>query len=345
MILAVTPGDPAGIGPELAWKTLAPQRSPMRPSAGTRVVCFGATEPFERLGARVIRVDPSFNRESLPRVGPGEVLMVAAPTMAPQKRADAAALAGYQSGWSIEAATRAALAGLVDAVVTGPISKSRLRRGGFAFPGHTEMLASLCAGSRRRPVPVTMMLANDSLRVSLVTTHLPLGRVASHLNKKQVLRAIDQTVQSLRSWWGISRPRIGVCALNPHAGEGGLLGREEISVIAPAIRAAQKKHADTAEITGPHPADTLFARNHSQAPEKRLDAVVCMYHDQGLVPVKLIDFPRTVNITLGLPIIRTSVDHGVAFDLVGTGRADPSSFQSALALAERLAQLHKGKSK
>jgi len=331
MILAITPGDPAGIGPEVVHKTML--QPPI--DSSVRVVCFGAPEPFEQLGVRVVRLNAVSEIASLPARSAGVLHFVAPPR--PPFRGKAAC-AGYQSGWSIEAASRAALSGLVDALVTGPISKSRLQAGGYAYPGHTEMLATLCGktATRRRgharPVPlaVTMMLANDRLRVSLVTTHLPLSGVSKALSSAKIIQTIDHTVVALREWWGIKKPHVAVCALNPHAGESGLMGDEEIKIITPAIARARRRYAGRATITGPHPADTLFSQS-------RADAVVCMYHDQGLIPVKLIDFPNTVNVSLGLPIIRTSVDHGVAFDLAGTGRADPSSFSQALALAARLA--------
>jgi 4-hydroxythreonine-4-phosphate dehydrogenase len=181
-----------------------------------------------------------------------------------------------------------------------------------------------------------MMLANPRLRVSMVTSHLPLSDVPRALTAAEIFRAVEHTASALRSWWGIAKPRIAVCALNPHAGEGGLLGTEERDLIIPALAQLRRRLARVAEISGPHPSDTLFAQNDARSPRERYDAVVAMYHDQGLIPVKLLDFPGTVNVSLGLPMIRTSVDHGVAFDLVGTGRADPTSFQQALALAAQL---------
>jgi 4-hydroxythreonine-4-phosphate dehydrogenase len=151
-----------------------------------------------------------------------------------------------------------------------------------------------------------------------------------------VTRAVEHTASHLQKWWGIARPRVAIAALNPHAGEGGMFGREEIRTISPAIRALRRRHPSW-RLEGPLPADTLFAKHAMARPGDRYDAVVCMYHDQGLVPVKLLDFPRTVNVTLGLPIIRTSVDHGTGFDIAGKGIADPSSLISAIRLAEQLA--------
>jgi 4-hydroxythreonine-4-phosphate dehydrogenase len=239
-------------------------------------------------------------------------------------------LAGFQSGWSLETAARMALAGEACALVTGPISKERLQRGGYPYFGHTDFLADLCKGRSSKPIPNTMMLANDRLRVSLVTTHLALGRVPAALTRAGIRRATLQTYEALRAYWRIRRPRIAICALNPHAGENGLMGREEIELVTPEAAFLRRKLAGRAQILGPLPADTLFTQLGAY------DAVVAMYHDQGLIPVKLLDFPRTVNVTLGLPIVRTSVDHGVAFDLVGKGTADPTSLESALDLAIRI---------
>jgi 4-hydroxythreonine-4-phosphate dehydrogenase len=249
-----------------------------------------------------------------------------------------AALEGFQAGWSIERATRLVLAGAAGALVTGPINKAKLNAGGYAFPGHTEMLAALCAEPAKKRLPVTMMLANDQLRVSLVTTHVALSRVSAVLRVPEIIRATTHTIESLRADHGIRRPRVAVCGLNPHAGEGGLFGNEESRVILPAIRRLRHQFAGQAEILGPLPSDTLFATHLLARGRRRFDAIVCMYHDQGLIPVKLVDFYGTVNLSLGLPIIRTSVDHGVAYDLVGTGRARPDSMVAALRMAESMAR-------
>jgi 4-hydroxythreonine-4-phosphate dehydrogenase len=321
MILAVTPGDPQGIGPEIVWKAIRAKRFK------ARLLCVGARAPFDRLGARVIEVD-SQGLEP-PRERAPHVWLLPAPERAPRARLH---LEGYQSGWSIETATSLVQNGLARALVTGPISKDRLNLGGYAYPGHTEFLADLC------DVPqVTMMLANDTLRITLATTHVALKDVPRELSTRAVTRAVEHTGTHLERWWGRSRPRIGVAALNPHAGENGMFGREEIETIEPALRKLRKKHPRW-RIEGPLPADTLFAKHVATRPRDRFDAVVCMYHDQGLIPVKLLDFPRTVNVTLGLPIIRTSVDHGVGFDIAGKGLADPTSLISAIRLAERLSQ-------
>jgi 4-hydroxy-L-threonine phosphate dehydrogenase PdxA len=171
-----------------------------------------------------------------------------------------------------------------------------------------------------------------------VTTHIGIKGVAKALTRSKVRRAVVQTAVSLTNWWGIRKPRIAVAALNPHAGEKGLFGTEEIRIISPELKFLQKKLNGTAEILGPLPADTLFATNSLAPKESRFDAVVCMYHDQGLIPVKLLDFRKTVNVTLVLPIIRTSVDHGVGFDIAKTGKADPSSLHAAIVLAVEISR-------
>jgi 4-hydroxythreonine-4-phosphate dehydrogenase len=332
MILAVTPGDPEGIGPEVVWKTL---QSHAGRHPGVHLLCVGARKPFEKLGARIVEADLD---NLVPPVDAWPfVWLLPAPARAPKKSQH---LAGYQSGWSIVEATRLVQSGRAAAIVTGPISKERLQKGGYRYPGHTEFLAELCKKDRKSP-DVTMMLANEQLRITLVTTHLALKDVPKALTRAELRRCVDHTIQSLREGWGVRKPRIAICGLNPHAGESGILGREEIRVISPEIRALQKKHRATAELVGPLPSDTLFAKHVMADPEQRFDAVVCMYHDQGLIPVKLLDFPKTVNVTLGLPIIRTSVDHGVGFDIAGQGRADPSSLQSAIRMALQLASNRK----
>ena len=238
----------------------------------------------------------------------------------------------------MELATRLVLDGRAQALITGPIHKERLQAGGYSFAGHTDLLAHLCEIQES-----TMMLANHKLRVTLVTVHIGLSQVAKKLSKKLILRALQHTSDSLRKDFGIKSPKIAVLALNPHAGEGGIFGDEEIRLIGPAIEEFKNSNQGRAQISGPHPADTLFAK-HIMAPTKdRYDAVVCMYHDQGLIPVKLLDFPKTVNVTLGLPMIRTSVDHGTAFDIAGKGIADPSSMIEAIQIAETVAKKRSAK--
>lgn len=323
-IIALTPGDPDGIGPEITWKVL---KSKSYSADKFQILCVGAARPFVDLCAPIIEatevdiLSGNFPSRKAPFVW-----------LLPAPRTSKYFLPGFQAGWSIETATSLVLKKAATSLVTGPISKERLQKGGYIFEGHTEFLAQLCA------VPeVTMMLTNQLLRISLVTTHVGLKDVSRCLNEKNISRAVIDTAHHLRKWFGVTAPKIAVCALNPHGGEAGIFGREEIEIITPTIERLRKK-LRFCTISGPLPADTLFA-NHINATRKhRYDAVVCMYHDQGLIPVKLLDFHNTVNVTLGLPIVRTSVDHGTGFDIAGTGKANPSSLISAIRLAEKIVE-------
>jgi 4-hydroxythreonine-4-phosphate dehydrogenase len=241
-------------------------------------------------------------------------------------RPDLAAMAAVKQ--SIETAVSLVRGGEARAVVTNPISKSLLYQTGFTFPGHTEYLAALASDSDTPLLPV-MMLAAGPFRVVPVTIHIPLKDVPAKLTKELLLATIKTTDKDLRRYFGIARPRLAISGLNPHAGEDGSLGREEIDVIAPAIEAAR---ADGLDVTGPHPADTLF---HETA-RAHYDAALCMYHDQALVPFKTLAFEEGVNVTLGLPFVRTSPDHGTAFDIAGTGKANPRSLIEALRLADAM---------
>jgi 4-hydroxythreonine-4-phosphate dehydrogenase len=226
---------------------------------------------------------------------------------------------------AIETGTHLTLRGEADALVTAPVHKHALNLAGFQWPGHTEWLAHL-AGD----VEVAMMLAADRLRVVLVTTHVPLRAVPQLVTTDKVIRTGRVTRKALIDWWGISAPRIAVCALNPHAGESGLFGDEEDRVLRPAVEALGA--------SGPWPADTVFVR----AMRGEFDAVLAPYHDVGMTAIKVAAFGRGVNVTLGLPFPRTSPDHGTAFDIAGTGQADPSSMRQALELAVELARRKKG---
>jgi 4-hydroxythreonine-4-phosphate dehydrogenase len=244
--------------------------------------------------------------------------------------ADGAAAAGRLAGRAVEAAVRMALAGEVRGVVTAPLDKAALPAGGFDFPGHTEMLAALTGAD------VAMMLASDRpavgehpLRVVLATTHLPLRDVPAAVTPAAIGRAARVTREYLRRWFGVAAPRIALCALNPHAGDGGRFGAEDDLVLAPAARDAC--------LLGPFPADTVFVR----ALRGHFDAVIAPYHDVGMTAIKVAAFGRAVNVTLGLPFPRTSPDHGTALDIAGRGLADPSSFLAAVgtcaAIASRVA--------
>jgi 4-hydroxythreonine-4-phosphate dehydrogenase len=218
--------------------------------------------------------------------------------------------------------------GEASAVVTNPISKSHLYKAGFKFPGHTEYLAALAEKNGQVPHPV-MMLAAGILKVVPTTIHVPLKDVPGALTSELLAKTIAITDHDMRRWFGLARPRIAVSGLNPHAGEEGNLGREEVDMIRSAIVAAQHAGID---VSGPYPADTLF---HA-ASRKRYDVAICMYHDQALIPFKTLAFEEGVNVTLGLPFVRTSPDHGTAFDIAGTGKANPTSLIEALRLADRM---------
>ncbi len=227
---------------------------------------------------------------------------------------------------SIREAVALTQAGRAAAVVTNPIHKAVLYRAGFRHPGHTEFLADL-AGLASAPV---MMLAGPSLRVVPVTVHLPLREAVAGLRTEDILHAGRVTAKALREDFGVAEPRIAVAGLNPHAGEGGSLGQEDAAVIAPAVEALRREGVDA---QGPLAADGMF----HEAARRHFDAALCMYHDQALIPVKALDFDRTVNVTLGLPFVRTSPDHGTALDIAGSGRASPKSLIAALRLAEHMA--------
>jgi 4-hydroxythreonine-4-phosphate dehydrogenase len=298
--LAVTLGDPRGIGPEITLKAL---EAPL----DAEIIAIGAEEQVAAIpaGRRIVVGTWGEGAGENGPAGPG-----------PSR----AVRAGRIAGASIEAAARLALTGEADAIVTGPAHKHALNLAGFRWPGHTEWLAHL-AGD----VDVAMMLAADKLRVVLVTTHVPLRAVPDLLTTERIVRIGEVTRAALRRWWGITLPRIAVCALNPHAGEFGLFGDEEERVIRPAVEAL--------DASGPWPADTVFVR----AMRGEFDAVLTPYHDVGMTAVKVAAFGHGVNVTLGLPFPRTSPDHGTAFDIAGTGRADPSSMRQALELAVTLA--------
>ena len=325
--LALSLGDPAGIGPEIivkAWRALRDE-GPAFMVVGDLEVLNAASAAGAATLQRVTGADEAarvFSR-ALPVLDlPLQAQVVAG-------RPDPA----YASGvirW-IETAAGLALSGDVEAVVTAPIAKAPLYAAGFRYPGHTEFIAELTSATSydgaRGPV---MMLAAGDLRVSLVTIHLALRNVPAALSIETVVNTGLVTAQALRNDFGIERPRLALAGLNPHAGEGGALGREEIEIIGPAARALRDLGVDCGD---PRPADTLF---HDEA-RRTYDAVVCMYHDQALIPVKMLDFWGGVNLTLGLPIVRASPDHGVGFDIAGRGLARPDSLIAALRLAHDIA--------
>jgi len=296
--LVITPGDPEGIGPEVTAKALNALKRRLK---GTSITIVGSRGPFKKYLRHLSGIKTEF-------IEP------------PQSRS-----AGYQSAWAVQEATRR-VSGNPNALalVTGPISKERIRSAGFKFNGHTDFLAHLTNTPK-----VTMMLANQGLRVALVTDHCPLKRVSSRITASALERTISHAARFCRDDLKVLRPRIAVLGLNPHAGEGGVLGSEEVKVIAPTLRRLSKKEPGII-LNGPFPADSFFAKEASAPPKSRHDIVIALYHDQGLIPLKLTGFGKSMNMTLGLPIIRTSVDHGTAFDIAGKDQADPGSMIYAI---------------
>lgn len=234
---------------------------------------------------------------------------------------------------AIELAVKLTVSGKASAVVTNPIAKHVLAKAGFAYPGHTEFLGALARNHTPEATPV-MMLCAPELRVVPVTIHIPLAKVPGTLTSKLIVQTVKITAAGLRRWFGINRPRLAITGLNPHAGENGMMGNEELKIIAPAIVTLRAAGID---VSGPHSADALF---HAAA-RRGYDAVIAMYHDQALIPLKTLAFDEGVNVTLGLPFIRTSPDHGTAFDIAGSGKARPDSLIAALRLAAQMAGQHR----
>ena len=315
-------GDPAGIGPEIVLKLLVPHAL----DGGGIGSSMNGVSPSTRF---IVYGDPVLLAREARRLGLNpERLSIRACSSAPADLPLGVmdARAGAAAFLAVQQAARDAMAGTVRAVVTAPLNKEAMQAAGFHYPGHTEILAEM-AGH----VAVRMMLANDELRTVLVTIHQPLRQAIAALSTDLVAETIVLTDRYLKSI-GIAAPRIAVAGLNPHAGEGGLMGREEIDVIAPAIEGARGKGIDA---TGPHAPDTVFMQARGFA---RFDVVIAMYHDQGLIPVKYLGLEDGVNITIGLPFVRTSPDHGTAFDIAGHGKADTRSMAAAIRMADQLSR-------
>ena len=323
-LLGITMGDPAGIGPEVIAKALAlaKVRRLCRPLViGSFPVMQQAVKSL-KLKMDVIRVE---GHEAVPPRS--NHLAVLDPLDLPLgrfPRGVAAPETGAASVLFIKKAVELAQLGCIDGIVTAPINKEAINMAGCHFPGHTELLADLTKTQESG-----MMIIGGPLRIMFVTTHVAIKDLPALLTQAKIEKAIRLAHVALRDLFGIKKPRVGVAALNPHAGEHGLFGDEEAQVILPAARAAQ---AQGIHASDPLPADTLFGK----AARGEYDAVVALYHDQGLIPLKLVAFGTCVNLTVGLPIIRTSVDHGTAFDIVGKGIADPGSLVEAIALAATL---------
>ena len=325
--LALSLGDPAGIGPEITAKAWAVLRE-----TGPAFVVIGDAELLASAsragGASIRRIGAARDAAAVfPDAIPILDFPLASGVVSGQP---SSAHAASVIRW-IETGAGLALSGAVSGLVTAPIAKAPLYEAGFKFPGHTEFLAELTNAARYDGArgPVMMLVAGD-LRVALVTIHEPLARVASLLTIEKIVSAGVCTADALRRDFGIAKPRLAVAGLNPHAGESGSLGREEVEIVAPAVEALRAQGIDA---TGPSPADTLF---HPEA-RAAYDAVLCMYHDQALIPVKMLDFWGGVNVTLGLPIVRTSPDHGTGFDIAGRGHARPDSLIAAIRLAAEIA--------
>ena len=325
-------GDPAGIGPEICWQAL---HSP-RVLRACVPVLFGDAGVLRRVAG------PAFAAAGLRVIAPAELgalvhppaeplivdcSAIAAARVQPGKVAAACGRAAYLY---IEHAIQAALAGHLAGVVTAPIHKESLNRSGVKHPGHTEIFTALTGAARS-----CMMLYSDKITVSMVTTHIGYGEVPGKLSVQRVQNVIELTAEAM-GWLRGRAPHIGVCGLNPHAGEHGLFGRrEEEKFVRPAVLRAQKKHL---HVTGPLVPDAVFTPHQ----RKKYDAIVTLYHDQGHIPFKMLAFDTGVNITLGLPIIRTSVDHGTAFDIAWQGVADPGSLYSAIQVAADLVKGRQG---
>ncbi len=323
-LIGVTMGEPAGIGAEVVVKALADPA--VRKLA--RFVVFGLNEQLT-YAADLAEVDPFWYRTQPGRVidTDRDVLVVDYDEYSILGTAirEPSRVGGEASLRFVTDATDLALAGKLDAIATAPISKQSWKLAGSRFPGHTELLARQCKARR-----VVMMFAGGPLKVALATIHEPLFDIRHKFTIGRVFDPIDLLDEAMRDWFDMPRRRIAVCGVNPHASENGQFGDEEERIIKPAITMARENGVD---VDGPFPADTVFWR----AARGEFDAVVAMYHDQGLIPVKLLAFEESVNLTLGLPIVRTSVDHGTAFDIVGRNKADPGSMKQALRMAAEIA--------
>ena len=327
-------GDPAGIGPEVIAKALSGSRlyKICRPLVIGSLPVMVRTIKALRLKLTVLPVDG--HDTPAPRTGTVDILDPLNAPLDPFAPGIAAAKTGAASVSFIEKAVDLAQLGCLDGIVTAPINKEAINMAGCRHPGHTELLADLTQAKESG-----MMIVGGPLRIMFVTTHVAIKDLPSLLSQAKIEKAIRLAHMALTTLFGIKRPKIGVAALNPHAGEHGLFGDEEDRMILPAARAAQTQGILA---SNPLPADTLFGK----AAKGQYDGIVALYHDQGLIPLKLVAFGTCVNLTVGLPIIRTSVDHGTAFDIVGKGIADPGSLIEAVTLAARIAQrrVKKGRS-
>ena len=325
-LLGMTVGDPAGVGPEICLRSVQDGRVD-----GTRLLAVGSLQALER--ARAVVPDPPALRQVASvadaRFEPGVLDVLAVPSDQDVPVAELSAAAGQIAFEGVELAVRLAVAGEIDAIVTAPLNKEAIALAGHPYPGHTEILADL-TGTR----DFAMMLTAHRLRVVHVTTHIGIRQVLEQVTTERVLTTIRLAHRALLDM-GLTNPSVGVSGLNPHAGEHGLMGDEEATTITPAIEQARAEGIDA---TGPWPADTLFGR----AVAGDFDVAIAMFHDQGHIAVKVLGFETGVNATIGLPIVRTSVDHGTAFDIAGTGTASHDSMVEAILVGASMAQARLG---
>ncbi|MDR3474713.1 MAG: 4-hydroxythreonine-4-phosphate dehydrogenase PdxA [Devosia sp.] len=328
--LAVSMGEPAGIGPDLILKLFAD-----RSASGLPAFAVFGHAPFlrqraARLGLTVdiAAVEPA----DAPAVFATALPVVDLPGLVPDRPGEATPVSAPVVIAAIAEAVKATLTGTCRGLVTAPIHKAALYSTGFSYPGHTEYLAALCANGREPRLPV-MMLAHEDLRVVPLTIHVPLARVPELATADLLVKTVQIVAHDLKTRFGIGEPRLAVAGLNPHAGENGGIGMEELDRFGPAVA---KLVAEGFKVEGPLPADTLFYPPHW----RNYDAVIAMYHDQALIPIKTVAFEQAVNVTLGLQIVRTSPDHGTALALAGTGKASAASLLAAIRLADRLTANH-----
>ncbi|MBK8083689.1 MAG: 4-hydroxythreonine-4-phosphate dehydrogenase PdxA [Devosia sp.] len=324
--LAISMGEPAGIGPDLILQMFAAREELDLPP----FLVFGH---LGFLQSRAQRLGLAVELAASTPDTAANTFETALPVfhlegLVPDKPGDPSPLSGKLVIEAIAQAVNATLTGACRGLVTAPIHKQSLYVAGFRYPGHTEYLAALCTKNGATPTPV-MMLAHGDLRVVPATIHVPISAVPGLLTRDLLVETGRILAQSLRTRFGIETPRIALAGLNPHAGEGGAIGREDEAIIAPTV---SQLRFEGIEADGPIPADTLFYLPHW----RKYDGVVAMYHDQALIPIKTVAFEEAVNVTLGLPFVRTSPDHGTAFDLAGTGKASPKSFIAAIRMTDRL---------
>jgi 4-hydroxythreonine-4-phosphate dehydrogenase len=317
--LALTVGDPGGIGPEITGSLLAARRD-----TGADLYIIGSYPALENwLALPMCKAAHVVSYREAERLVPPDSfpLFIDTGEGKPVPRGRPSAEGGRAAGLAVETAVKLARRGLVEGIVTGPLSKEGLALAGYPYRGHTEMLSALLDAP-----DCQMMMVAGRLRIVILTRHVPLRDAPAAVTAERIATGVRVTAAALGELWGIARPRIAVAALNPHRGDGGILGTEEVDTIAPAVEGLRREGI---LVDGPFPADTLFYKWE----EKGYDAFVALYHDQGMIPFKLIGFEEGVNVTIGLPVVRTSVSHGTAYDIAGTGTAATGSLAAALSLA------------